>query len=108
VTVRVEKEGFAPREVIVGWHRSGAVWTNIVGVTAGGLGTVLSTACISWGGRECHRDANLTPLLVGAALTAAGTAVDLSTTRALSLDRDELVLRLEPVRLAEAPKGEPR
>ena len=36
VAVRVEKEGFASREVIVGWHRSGAVWTNIVGVTAGG------------------------------------------------------------------------
>jgi hypothetical protein len=105
VVVRVEKEGFEPRELTVGWHRSGAAWTNVVGVAAGAVGTAASSICVSvWGG-PCHSDTNYTPLLVGAALTAAGTAIDLSSDRALSLERDEIVLRLEPVRLAEAPKG---
>jgi hypothetical protein len=105
VVVRVEKEGFAPREVTVGWHRSGAAWTNVVGVAAGAVGTAASSVCISvWGG-PCHSDTNYTPLLVGAALTAVGTAIDLSSDRALSLERDEIVLRLEPVRHEAAPKG---
>jgi hypothetical protein len=108
VVVRVEKEGFAPREITVGWHRSGAAWTNVVGVAAGAVGTAASSICISvWGG-PCHSDTNYAPLIVGAALTAAGATVDLSSDRALSLERDEIVLRLDPVRLPEAPKGELR
>ena len=108
VVVRVEKEGFAPREVTVGWHRSGAAWTNVVGVAAGAVGTAASSICVSvWSG-PCHTDTNYTPLVVGAALTAAGTAVDLSSDRALSLDRDEIVLRLEPLPPAVAAEGGPR
>lgn len=108
VVVRVEKEGFAPREITVGWHRSGAAWSNVVGVAAGAVGTAASTICISVSNAGCHADANLAPLLVGAALTAAGTAVDLSSDRALSLDRDEIVLRLEPLPPAVAAEGGPR
>jgi hypothetical protein len=106
VVVRVEKEGFEPRELTVGWHRSGAAWTNVVGVGLGATGTLLSTRCtMTWGGSDGHCSGDATPLIVGAALTAAGTVIDLSSNRALSLERDEIVLRLEPVRLAEAPKG---
>ena len=106
VVVRVEMEGFEPRELTVGWHRSGAAWTNAVGVGLGATGTLLSTRCtMTWGRSEGHCSGDATPLIVGAALTAAGTAIDLSSDRALSLERDEIVLRLEPVRLAEAPKG---
>jgi hypothetical protein len=105
VIVRVEKDGFEPRELTVGWHRSGAAWTNVVGVAAGAVGTAASSICVSvWGG-PCHSDTNYTPLLVGAALTAAGTAIDLSSDRALSLERDEIVLRLEPLPPAVAAEG---
>jgi hypothetical protein len=108
VVVRVEKEGFAPREITVGWHRSGAAWSNVVGVAAGAVGTAASSICVSvWGG-PCHSETNYTPLLVGAALTAAGTAIDLSSDRALSLERDEIVLRLEPLPSAVAAGGGPR
>jgi hypothetical protein len=108
VVVRVEKEGFAPREITVGWHRSGAAWSNVIGVAAGAVGTAASSICVSvWGG-SCHSETNYTPLLVGAALTAAGTAIDLSSDRALSLERDEIVLRLEPLPSSVAAKGGPR
>jgi hypothetical protein len=106
VVVRVEKEGFAPREVTVGWHRSGAAWTNAVGVGLGATGTLLSTHCtMTWGGGEGHCSGDATPLIVGAALTAAGTAIDLSSDRALSLERDEIVLRLEPLPSSVAAEG---
>lgn len=106
VVVRVEKEGFASREVTVGWHRSGAAWTNVVGVGLGATGTLLSTRCtMTWGGGDGHCSGDATPLIVGAALTAAGTAIDLSSSRALSLERDEVVLRLESLPPAVAAGG---
>ncbi|MBK9088792.1 MAG: hypothetical protein IPL90_06985 [Holophagales bacterium] len=106
VVVRVEKEGFAPRELTVGWHRSGAAWTNVVGVGLGATGTLVSTRCtMTWGGGDGHCSGDATPLIVGAALTAVGTAIDLSSDRALSLERDEIVLRLEPLPPAVAAGG---
>ncbi len=106
VVVRVEKEGFAPREVTVGWHRSGAAWTNVVGIGLGATGTLVSTRCtMTWGGGDGHCNGDATPLIVGAALTAVGTAIDLSSDRALSLERDEIVLRLEPLPPAVAAGG---
>jgi hypothetical protein len=51
------------------------------------------------------RSAAVSSVLVGAVITASGLAIDLSSSKKYSLERDDLVLRLEPVRLAEAPKG---
>lgn len=108
VVVRVEKEGFGSRDIVVGWSRSGAVWTNVVGISAGAAVAMLSTAFVSWADPEAANRYATTGLLVGGAVTATGLAVDLASPRTYSLERDEIVLRLEPVRLAEAPKGELR
>lgn len=108
VVVRVEKEGFEPREVTVTWSRSGLVGLNAAGVGIGLLGTTASGMCSSAWGNDGSCQTNPTPLLVGAAVTAAGAIVDLKSDRSWSLKRDDLVLRLEPVRLAKAQEGELR
>ena len=109
VVVRVEKEGFEPREVTVTWSTSGLVGMNALGVGVGLTGTIAAGMCSSvWAGSGCSFKSNLAPLLVGAAITAAGLALDLTSTKKYSLERDDLVVRLEPVRPAEAPKGELR
>jgi hypothetical protein len=105
VVVRVEKEGFEPREVTVTWTRSGLVGMNALGVGLGAGATLVSGVCLNLMGGGCSNETTLTPLLVGAAVTAAGLALDLPSSKKYSLERDDLVLRLEPVRLAEAPKG---
>lgn len=108
IVVRVEKEGFGSREVAVGWSRSGAVWTNVVGISAGAAVAMVSGLFMSWADPEEAKSTATTGLLVGGAVTVTGLAIDLSSPRTYSLERDEIVLRLEPVRLAEAPKGELR
>ncbi len=108
VVVRVEKEGYEPREVTVGWSRSGAVWTNVVGIGAGAVLGTISGLFLSLEGDDKARRAVTTGLVAGGAITATGLSIDLTSSRTISLDRDEIVLRLEPVRLAEAPKGELR
>jgi hypothetical protein len=109
VVVRVEKEGFVPREVRIGWSRSGVAWANVAGVGIGALGTLSTTVCTGyWGRDDSHCTADATALLVGAAVTAAGLALDLSSSKNYSLERDDLVLRLEPVRLHEAQEGASR
>ncbi len=105
VVVRVEKEGFEPREVTVTWKRSGAVGLNALPVSLGLGATLASGWCLNMTGGGCSNETNVVPLVVGAAVTAAGLIVDNSSSRKYSLERDDLVLRLEPVRLAEAPKG---
>lgn len=102
MVVLVEKDGYRDAEVPIARTRSGAVWTNVVGVSAGAALTVMASFFCAFG--DCEGKQYL-PLGVGAAATGGGLALDLSTNRTLVLARDELVLRLEPVRLAEAPKG---
>ncbi len=109
VVVRVEKEGYEPREVTVGWSLGpGAVWTNVVGIGAGAVLGTISGLFLSLEGDDKARRAVTTGLVAGGAITATGLSIDLTSSRTISLDRDEIVLRLEPVRLAEAPKGELR
>ena len=108
VVVRVEKDGFEPREVTVTWRRSGLVGLNALGVGLGAGATLASGICLNLMGGGCSNETNVTPLLVGAAITAAGLALDLPSSKKYSLERDDLVLRLEPVRLAEAQKGDLR
>ena len=108
VVVRVEKEGFEPREVTVTWSRSGLVGLNALGVGLGLGATLASGICINVMGGGCSNETTVTPLLVGAAITAAGLALDLPSSKKYSLERDDLVLRLEPVRLAVAQKGDLR
>jgi len=112
VVVRVEKEGFQPREVTVGWSRSGAVWTNVVGISAGAAAAVLSGLFIGWADPDGADRKATTALLAGGAITVTGLTVDLTSPRTYSLERDELVLRLEPVtrtpRVAAASEGDLR
>ncbi|MBK8594590.1 MAG: hypothetical protein IPP07_12160 [Holophagales bacterium] len=108
VVVRVEKEGFQPREIAVAWSRSGAVWTNVVGIGAGAAAALFSTLFMSWGDPDGAESTATTGLLVGGAVTVTGLTIDLASPRTYSLERDDIVLRLEPVRLAEAPKGAAR
>ncbi|HYN42637.1 MAG TPA: hypothetical protein VE129_12720 [Thermoanaerobaculia bacterium] len=105
VVVRVEKEGFEPRQITVGWSRSGAVWANVVGISAGAAAAMLSGLFIGWADPDKADRNATTALLTGGAITVTGLTVDLTSSRTYSLERDDVVLRLEPVRLAEAPKG---
>lgn len=93
VVVRVEKAGYQDEEVSIRRTRTGAVWSNFAWVGAGavltGLGALL---CGEW---NCDGGPYV-PLAAGAAATAGGLAIDLSTDRTLTLERDRVVLVLKP------------
>lgn len=96
VVVRIEKEGYEPAEIPLRWTRSGAVWTNVVGIGVGavvGVSTALFASIVDED--EARKDLT-TALAVGGAVTATGLAVDLSTDRTLTLERSEITLVLAP------------
>jgi hypothetical protein len=95
VVVEIDREGYESREIPIRRTRSGAVWTNLVGIGVGavvGVTTALFVSIVDQ--NEAEKDLT-TALAVGGALTATGFAIDLSTDRTLSLERDEIVVRLE-------------
>ncbi len=105
VTVRVEKEGFQTREIAVGWSRSGVIWVNAVGI---GTGAMIGAAVNAWGtmwNASNTGSATAVPIAIGAGVTAGGLIADLTSSRTYTLERDALVLRLEPVPQAEAMSG---
>lgn len=94
VVVRVEKGGYQDEEVPIRRTRTGAVWTNLVGVGAGVALTALGSVFCGLGDCEGRQ---YVPLAAGAAASAGGLAIDLTTDRTLTLERDEVVLSLKPV-----------
>lgn len=105
VVVRVEKEGFKPRTITVSWSRSGAVWSNVVGIGAGAAAAMAVTLFESWADPEAAHKHATTALLAGGAITVTGLTIDLTSSKTVSLERDEIVLRLEPVPPVEARVG---
>ena len=106
VVVEIDKEGYEPREIPIRRSRSGAVWTNLVGIGLGavvGVSTALFVSLVDE--NEAEKDLT-TALAVGGAVTATGLAIDLSTDRTLKLENDEIVLVLTPRNAAA--KGGPR
>ena len=103
VVVLVEKEGYEDEAVSLRRTRTGAVWTNLAWVSAGFALTVAGS--VFCGLSDCE-GRQYVPLAVGAAASAGGLAVDLSTNRTLTLERDKVVLVLKP-RAAAAARGAP-
>jgi hypothetical protein len=102
VVVEVAKEGYEPAEIPIRRTRSGAVWTNVVGIGVGAVVGTYATLFASWAEPDTADRYLVTGLVVGGAVTAAGTAIDLSTDRTLCLDRDEVVVVLKPRAVAAA------
>jgi hypothetical protein len=104
VTVRVEMEGYESREIQIARNRK-------VPMSPWGYGFGLVGAA-AWAGQQCEemnwpdcRDAAAATGVTAAIVSLAGLAIDSASPRTHPLPRKELVLRLEPVRLEEAPKG---
>lgn len=107
VVVRVEMEGYEPREIVIA--RNHVVPMKPWGVGFGVLAVTAWAAdgCDSIEWPEC-RDAAAVAAVTAGVISLAGVAVDSASPRTYAIPRKEIVLRLEPVRLAEAPKGELR
>jgi hypothetical protein len=104
VMVRVEMEGYEPREIQIARNHS-------VPLSPWGFGLGLAAAA-AWAGEQCEemnwlecRDAAAATSVTAAVVSLAGLAINSASPRTHPLPRNEIVLRLEPVRLVEAPKG---
>ncbi len=97
--IRIEKEGFAPKTILLERRTSGLVWLNFVGIPAGVLGGASAGASTSndngwFGGLE---QATKGAWVGGAALPAIGFLTDFRNGAAYRLDPARIVVRLEPV-----------
>lgn len=95
--VRIEKEGFAPKTVLLERRTSGLVWLNMIGVPAGVAAGAIGGAASSgdtWNGL----DNAATGALAGSVLVpAAGFWMDFQNGGAYRLEPARIVVRLEPV-----------
>jgi hypothetical protein len=95
--IRIEKEGFAPKSVLLERRTSGLVWLNVIGVpagvAAGALGGAVSASDV-WNGLD---NAKVGALAGGALVPAAGFWMDYQNGAAYRLDPARVVVRLEPV-----------
>jgi hypothetical protein len=104
VIVRVEMEGYETREIQIARNRDVPLRPLAIGI---GL-----VAAAAWAGEQCEemnwpecRDAAAVTGVAAAVVSLAGLAINSASPRTHPLPRNEIVLRLEPVRPAEAPKG---
>ena len=109
VVVRVEKEGYEPREIVIARNHVVPLKPWGVGLVVTGLAAWAGDGCNSIDWPECETAALVTAV-TATAVSAAGIAVDRASPRTWELPRHEIVLRLEPVRPEEAQeqKGELR
>ena len=107
VVVRVELEGYETREVVIARVHRFPEKPWFAGPVVTGLGIWAADGCDSINWPEC-REAAYATAATALLVTAAGIAVDRASPRTYALPRDEIVLRLEPVRPPEAPEGELR
>lgn len=107
VVVRVEKEGYEPREIVIARNHLLPMkpWGVGLGVIAVSAWAAKGCESIDW--PDCQAS-TLATALAAAVVTGAGIAIDSASPRTHPLPRNEIVLRLEPVRLTEAREGEPR
>jgi hypothetical protein len=100
IEIRVEKEGYASRTVVLQRKVSGLVWLNLVWAPAG---AVVGAAVDTTSGLDCifgcrEEEPSGTPYYVaGGAATAGGMAVDFATGGAYRLDPPTVVVRLLPL-----------
>ena len=97
--IRIEKEGFAPKTVLLERRTSGLVWLNFIGIPVGAYGGAYvgmgSSNDNGWfGGLE---NAGKGAVAGGAAFPGIGFLTDFQTGAAYRLDPARVVVRLEPV-----------
>jgi hypothetical protein len=92
--IRIEKEGFVAKTVVLERRTSGLVWLNFVGVPAGVIGGY-STA--NHNGILGGYNESITGGAAGAGGTAIGFLIDYGNGAAYRLDPAQVVVRLEPV-----------
>jgi len=96
--IRIEKEGYAPRSVILQRRVSGLVWLNFVGIAAGAsLGASIGESTSDDTGWFAGWDEAFEGALIGGAVVPGlGFAVDHANGAAYFLDPAKVVVRLEP------------
>lgn len=107
VVVRVEMEGYEPREIVIA--RNHVIPMKPWGVPLAGaiVGGLAAEGCDSVGYTDCTESVGAVAA-AAAVVAMAGIAVDQASPRTWALPRHEIVLRLEPVRPPEAQEGELR
>jgi hypothetical protein len=103
--IRIEKEGFAPKTVLLERRTSGLVWLNVVGFPAGFLGgaAVGGNSSEGW---DSFGNAVAGALAGSALVPAAGFWMDFQNGGAYRLEPARVVVRLEPV-VASASRENP-
>ncbi len=105
--VRIEKEGFALKTVLLERRTSGLVWLNLIGVPAGAAAGAIGGGASS-GDAWTGLDKAATGALAGGALVpAAGFWMDFQNGGAYRLEPARIVVRLEPVVDSVASKEGP-
>jgi hypothetical protein len=102
--IRIEKEGFAAKTVVLQRRTSGLVWLNLIGVPAGALAGGVGGATSSGDDWVALGNAAKGALAGSALVPTAGFATDFANGAAYRLDPARVVVRLEPVAGSSASK----
>ena len=96
--IRIEKEGFISKTVVLERRTSGLVWLNFVGIPAGvfGVGGAAASGSSGFSGVDRARSG---AIIGGVGLPAVGFLIDYGNGAAYRLDPARVVVRLEPVRV---------
>ena len=102
--IRIEKEGFVSKTVVLERRTSGLVWLNFVGIPAGffGVGGAAASGSDLSGIDRARNGA----IVGGVGLPALGFLTDYGNGAAYRLDPARVVVRLDPVSVS-ASKQEP-
>jgi hypothetical protein len=101
--IRIEKEGFASKIVVLERRTSGLVWLNVVAIPAG---VVVGYSTANHDGILGGYNESITGGAAGVAETGFGFLIDYGSGAAYRLDPAKVVVRLEPVS-SSASKQEP-
>ncbi len=104
--IRIEKEGFAPKTVLLERRTSGLVWLNLIGVPAGVMAGAVGGAASSGDTWPALERAGTGALAGSALVPAAGFWMDFQNGGAYRLEPARVVVRLEPA-VASASREDP-
>jgi hypothetical protein len=100
----IEKEGFAPKTVLLERRTSGLVWLNLIGVPAGVAAGAVGGAASSGDTWTALGNAGTGALVGNALIPTAGFWMDFQNGGAYRLDPSRIVVRLEPVVDSSSPR----
>ncbi len=104
--IRIEKEGFAPKTVLLERRTSGLVWLNLIGVPAGVAAGAIGGAASSGDSWAGLNNAAAGAVAGSALVPATGFWMDFQNGGAYRLEPARVVVRLEPV-VASASREDP-